>query len=530
MTNNHIKQAINSNLSAVHVSQRHLNQIMSNITEGKKVKKKLSVAFVLMMILILAIVTALAVTTLTDYFSGYAKLGGDYGLYNNEWPTSAKVELVELIVNSDFNVDHEKADNLINMELSTEELDVLATEILDDHFGNYTDLLTLMENQWNEFFTWTYEQKALYTSLMEQHNLTLGGWGNDLPRYLLPEENDIQLNDAIPIAKDAILTTYGINEEDLKDDEMNVGFVQSEEYGEEPVWVIAFRYQGSYGNLYTAVIKRDGTLYSVQAPNTQAIIIGEDALEGAIPAEVHSYDISQDEAVEITRSLLMETLGYTQEKLSACDVSASFFYHERYQQGKQPVWVVTLTPANETGIKVLLSYNGEFIDWAYADKEFTNVQDYGFEPELGNDYVEDFFNDEGIGFYQWSLEEKAAFSEEWIPIAEEFLKNNPYYQGEGNIIWIFTRHVFGLPTQEDITQDEALSLALEAVKQIGAATNKLERVDYFFDVTDPNQPQWRLFIHCEQQYFAKINARTGEILDVGDRSSGYSILTFIREP
>ena len=537
MTDIRIKQAIDSNLSAVHVSQRHVNKIIDNITEGKKVKKKLSVAFVLMLVLSLAIVTALAVTTLTDYFSGYAKLGGDYGLYSSEWPTSAKVELVQLMLDSAMNIDQEKAEELLNAELSEEEQEALADEILGDHFGQYTDLLTLMENQWNEVFTWTYEQKALYTSLMEQYDLSLGEWGNDLPRYLLPEESDVQLDEAIPIAKAAILAAYDVAGEELKDDEMNVGFVQSEEYGEEPVWVIEFRYQGSHGNLYTAIVTRNGTVYSVQAPNTQPIIIGQDTLEGAIPAEIHEYDISEEQAVEIAREVLMGRLGYTQEEADACEAGASFFFHERYRQGKQPVWLVTLTPADETGIKVLLSYEGEFIDWAYADKEFTNVQTYGFEPILGSDRTEELYDEEGFGFYHWSLEEKAAFSEEWIPIVEAFAEKHPYFTREGNSFWLFTRRVYGLPTEEDITQDEALSIALDETKQLGA-TNELIKVltwhYFFFDVTDPDQPLWLVVLTREsdpdlskeerlafleyfssqpRQYFIIIDAHNGTVVE-----------------
>ena len=64
---NLIRQALNSNLSAVHVSQRNVNQIMNNIMGGKKVKKKLSVAFVLIILVIMTVATALAVMTLNAF-------------------------------------------------------------------------------------------------------------------------------------------------------------------------------------------------------------------------------------------------------------------------------------------------------------------------------------------------------------------------------------------------------------------------------------------------------------------------------
>lgn len=64
MTDFKIQQAIDRNLSAMHVLPRHVNQIMESISEGKKVKKKLSVVLVMTLIFILLAATALAVTVL----------------------------------------------------------------------------------------------------------------------------------------------------------------------------------------------------------------------------------------------------------------------------------------------------------------------------------------------------------------------------------------------------------------------------------------------------------------------------------
>jgi hypothetical protein len=47
-----------------------IKDIMANAREGRKAKKKLPVGIVLVVILMLAAVTALAVTALSDYFSG----------------------------------------------------------------------------------------------------------------------------------------------------------------------------------------------------------------------------------------------------------------------------------------------------------------------------------------------------------------------------------------------------------------------------------------------------------------------------
>ncbi len=62
MMDNYIRKAIDSNLSKVHVSQHNVNQIIESISEGKKVKKKLSIGLVLLIALILIVGMAFALT------------------------------------------------------------------------------------------------------------------------------------------------------------------------------------------------------------------------------------------------------------------------------------------------------------------------------------------------------------------------------------------------------------------------------------------------------------------------------------
>lgn len=61
MKNKQIKRAIDTNLSSLRVTERDVQRIMTQVREGKKVKKKLSVGFVLAVMLILITMTAVAV-------------------------------------------------------------------------------------------------------------------------------------------------------------------------------------------------------------------------------------------------------------------------------------------------------------------------------------------------------------------------------------------------------------------------------------------------------------------------------------
>jgi hypothetical protein len=64
---NQVKQAIDSNLSRMYIKGRDVSVIMGNVREGKRVKKKLPAAFVLIAILILAAVSVLAATRFFEY-------------------------------------------------------------------------------------------------------------------------------------------------------------------------------------------------------------------------------------------------------------------------------------------------------------------------------------------------------------------------------------------------------------------------------------------------------------------------------
>ena len=84
-----------------------------------------------------------------------------------------------------------------------------------------------------------------------------------------------------------------------------------------------------------------------------------------------------------------------------------------------------------------------------------------------------------------------------------------------------------LPSETDMQQNTALAIAKEHLKLYGETDETLSQIDnvqYFFDVTEPERPQWRIIVEWntdiahhnverERQYFIKINAVTGEVLD-----------------
>lgn len=64
MKNNQIKRAIDTNLSTLRITERDVQRIMTQVREGKQVKKKLSVGLIVALILMLLTVTAVGVSVM----------------------------------------------------------------------------------------------------------------------------------------------------------------------------------------------------------------------------------------------------------------------------------------------------------------------------------------------------------------------------------------------------------------------------------------------------------------------------------
>ena len=540
MTEYPIKQAINSNLSAIHVSQHNMNQIVSSITEGKKVKKRLSVAFVLTMVLVLAIATAFAVTTLSDYFSGYAELEDTYGSYTDAWPTEAKVELIQLMADSGLDIDRENTEELSGGSLGEEQQAALADDILSAYFTGLesTNTFNIMQNELGMIDGWTYEQLALYTALLDEY----GQLQEDWTRFLLPGECDISEENAIVLAKETLTSTYSITNNTLDEYTIATMFLQTTEYGATPVWLIEFRETISSAAVYTAIITSSGDVYSIDAFGYMPIISGENPLADAKSAPLHDYDENPGQILINARSVLTERMDYSVDEADQYTTSAEFIYSDRYCRGTEPVWIVTLSLDGIPAYKVLLGYDGQFIDVVEAGKEFSNVQRNG--EKLGYDDDTTLFNTQGQYFYDWSLEEKAVFSAKWIPAVELFMERNPYFTGEGSHVWEWTRRTYGLPDNTSITQEEALSIAQEAARQLGATDEMIQALDracYFFDVTDVQQPLWLVILLQDtatdtvvddsiNRYFITINAEDRTVLDAYENHSANSITDFLSTP
>lgn len=536
MSENRVKRAIDTDLSGLRTTAWQREQIVQYAMEGhstmryaSKMKTALALALVLVMV---TAVTALAVG-LTSYFDGFMTLEEEYGEYE-QWPGSAKAQLVELMLESGALT----AEDVPQWrdDLTGEAKEAAAEEILGEYFDGmlYVDTYNIMEHELGPVETWTDEQRAMYTELQEKH----GKWTPSWPVYMVPGTGDLTRDQAVARAKEALLAMFDIDADYLNSLQLGDAVFRAEwnTYGipeNEPYWTIEIGYgaEGHWVNM-----TRDGQIITLSAPSTGEITWGEDILGQSRLVEPSEYDATREEAIFAARSPLTELGGFSleNEAVDQLTATAQLLWNDHYQNGNEPVWVVTWSLAGAPQYQVLLTYDAQFLDVVHYGKLFSNV--LRREPHL-DDLVAGML---GVQSYELmdlrraSLEEKAKFYEKFKPVAEAYAQEHPYFadskRAEAMNTWQYTRNVLGIPDDTSIDASRALSLALDAFEEkygyriVATGEAGVADAAAFYIATNPEKPQWR-FIHAH--FCAAIDAHTGEVLCVYDSHDRVGMEAFI---
>ena len=128
MTNN-LKRAVDTDLSCLCTTERERAVILSNALEGEKVKKKLSIGLALAITLILLAGVTLALTFSDVFFRQAAILQNENGDLS-AWTLQEKIALIGTMEESGIAFPADKYEALLRNNLSGEEANRLANEIL----------------------------------------------------------------------------------------------------------------------------------------------------------------------------------------------------------------------------------------------------------------------------------------------------------------------------------------------------------------------------------------------------------------
>lgn len=215
-------------------------KVLANAKEGVKVKKKISVGFILVIVLLLVIVTALAFATLRDTARLIAQTEREDGFFS-DWPVEKKVETISDLINQGCIKENAKTKQIANVELNSEDRSRIANEVIAEFVGcdiNKVSFLTIMQTVWGPFDNWTHEQRAWYSQLMEDVGIDDNG-----KTIFVEPTGSVNEKQAIEIAKHAIAESYGVDESVLDNYSYIVSF-QIPEFAasgdDQPYWYVRY--------------------------------------------------------------------------------------------------------------------------------------------------------------------------------------------------------------------------------------------------------------------------------------------------
>lgn len=473
-------------------------------------------AFLLMVLLLWLTTGAVAEVPLEPYFSGYAQLEAEFGEYDSSWPVDAKIQLVALLLENGRDLpDRTKAETLTQGSLNEQEADRMASQIIEGYFQGALAMNTynIMQKELGQMEEWSYEENALYCSLLTEY----GNWNESWDLFLLPQEGDIPYQDAKESAIQTLCAKFDVRRETLEASNVSSAFYSKEgtQHSADPIWHIDFLQPDAYSGRYCVELSRTGDVLTYSGPGTLPFD-GDDWLKGAVEATPGPNDASAKQVIQTTRNAASELGKHTEREIDAMRAEARFLYHERFCNGWEPVWLVSLYADEELCYKGLCGYDGSYIDTVTGDKEFGRTLRFGLfiEEELGVSF-------ESFHFWEMTHEERAAFSNEWNPVIDAYLETHPYYTNRSDWLIDVTRHVYGIPSNRDISQEQAENIACQAAVQLGANADTMgnRTIECYFDITDSQQHKWNVFIghaldlHDFSCFKVVIDAQTEEVLD-----------------
>ena len=309
----------------------------------------------------------------------------------------------------------------------------------------------------------------------------------------------------------------------FNDSEIECGFYvippEYSEYNCDEIWRVELRKQETGTSPFMVEMSGDGNVLMYKAPTTLPYYGNEDILAEARSAAHTRVDATEEQVIAELRSCMYELGGFSELDIPALLIKTHFIYHERFCYGREPVWYSEIFQGNKQIGKAVSGFDGNLIDIATCDQEFTNTIRKGFWDGVANDFdISDF--------WYGSLSEKAALSEKWIPIVQSLEIEDPYFSTRYPILYAFTRHRYGMPDQDNVQLDAALEAAKNAAFALGASKGSYSSrsIEYLFDVTDASHPSWKIIIYEANvskdlrlkdgnllRFRVEINANTGEV-------------------
>ena len=241
--NNRICFAIDECLSGIDSLPSLQYQVLQKTRGRIKVKKKVSVGFVLTMVLSLVVTVALAVSIWQTFFEPVVVMETEHGNITS-WTLDEKIQLLNLMQGNGIDLPEADMEQLSDASIPDDEKEQIATALIVNQYGREDAIshIDIMEDMKGAFATWSLEDKEWYSQLLLKYN----GLGSDYQRNLVPATEDISPETAITIAADAISEAWNVTLDNSLLQNANVSFFAYPATDtENPYWYIEIEgYQG----------------------------------------------------------------------------------------------------------------------------------------------------------------------------------------------------------------------------------------------------------------------------------------------
>jgi len=212
--NNELRRVMDACLPGLEDKPDFDRNVLQQVRGEIKVKKRLSVGFVLVIVLVLVIATALALVTLRETAPLIAQTEQEDG-YFSAWPVEKKIEVISALIDEGYIKETDDIKQMMGTDVSQDEKNRIADETVAEFVGQDADevgFLAIMQAAWGSFDQWTYEEKAWYSQLMEDV-----GVDNDGKTVYAEPTGEVDEQKALAIARSAIAKGYGVEESVLDD-------------------------------------------------------------------------------------------------------------------------------------------------------------------------------------------------------------------------------------------------------------------------------------------------------------------------
>lgn len=219
MTEQELRRALRSLSDELSAESRRAVLQKIRKKERPVVKNKLSVAIIATIVLMLLSTVALAVTLSREYFEDVAKLQFESGYYM-DWDLKEKKAMVAILQEYGFISEHEAAE--MDNESAIDAYMIARYGVEGSDRIDTIGLYSILETELGLMQTWSLEQRAWYSDMMMRTGLLKRGGEEGI--FGVPEEQDIQPDEAVAIAKSAIIKAFNLPENALDGHRIDLSF------------------------------------------------------------------------------------------------------------------------------------------------------------------------------------------------------------------------------------------------------------------------------------------------------------------